>query len=140
MCIPPQNFGWRYGGISVNQCEFHQGVDITKLNSGTVNESTSVHSMFTNESDILIQREVSGCGKTVQLLWGYEYVTYMHLSEYNANQYQGGKCSGASIVGKVGETGTSAVHLHIQVCNSSIIYPYNNIERAQFLDPLRFFF
>lgn len=137
----PQNFGWRYGAN--NQCEFHQGVDITRLNNGSVTSSTPVYSIFTNYAKVTIREEnpSSPYGNTVQLHWGWEYVTYMHLSSISSalpavNEW----CPGESVIGNVGNTGNSTgTHLHIQISNKEILYPTTAEQRAAFLDPLRFF-
>lgn len=139
----PQNFGWRYDANS--QYEFHQGVDITRLTNGNVTSSTPVYSIFNNDSTVKIREYRPETGNTVQIRWGWEYVTYMHLSSFNSSlphpNASDNTCPAGLAIGTVGNTGISSTgtHLHIQVCNYATIYPDSPEARDTFLNPLRFF-
>lgn len=134
-----ENFGWRYGGLySSNALTFHCGVDISKKSNGSaVTTSTSVKSAFSNQSVVTKSSTDYYYGEYVQLHWGDEYVTYMHLNDRSVSANT--NCSGGSTIGHAGMTGaTSRVHVHIQFANINKVEPSSSSDYKWYLDPFRF--
>lgn len=116
-----QHWGWRY----LTDIDYHTGVDIGK------GVGTKLYTV-TDSGTVKVSANTTGAGNYVIIKSGSYYIAYLHMDTRTVSADQ--VFIERTQVGTVGNTGTTAYHLHISVGTEQTIAK----NARSYLDPLAF--